>query len=102
MEEYIQFKAENEEMDIDLRKIKIFRLTKKDQDISLLSFVSFKIETDNATAKQLSEPGFWPLPCTIGKFINKNIHRNIRPTRPTVTDIRSDFFRKTRPQTPAK
>lgn len=55
----------------DLNKMKIIRLTKKDQDISLLSYVSFKIETDSEMEKQLMEPGFWPIHCTAQKFVDK-------------------------------
>lgn len=57
--------------DFDFNKMKIIRLTKKDQDVSRLSFVSFKIETTDTIAKQLMQPGFWPMRSDIKKFVNK-------------------------------
>lgn len=49
---------------------RVIRLIKKDQDVSLLSFVSFKIETDH-TAALLQQPDFWPFSCSISNFVGK-------------------------------
>lgn len=80
---------------IDASKLNIIRLTKRDQDISLLSFVSFKIETDDTTAIQLLEPGFWPLNCDIKKFVNK---KKKSPIIPRIANIQmsDSFFQQTR------
>lgn len=45
---------------IDIDKMRVHRLTKKHQDISELSFISFKIETNNMIAEQLLRNEFWP------------------------------------------
>lgn len=44
----------------DEPNLKVIRLTKKNQDVSQLSFVSFKIETNNEVAGKLLQPDFWP------------------------------------------
>lgn len=43
----------NHQGSFDMDQIKIIRLTKRDQDVSMLSFVSFKIETNNIIAEKL-------------------------------------------------
>lgn len=55
----------------DLSNTRVIRLTKRDQDMSLLSFVSFKIETDEDTAILLLQPDFWPLTCSAVDFVSK-------------------------------
>lgn len=55
-------------------QIRVIRLTKKDQDLSLLSFVNFKIETTEEIGLIISEPGFWPKSCKITPFVRKNHH----------------------------
>lgn len=48
------------QMPVNATNMKIHRLTKKNQDISKLSFISFKIETNEEFANQLIKPEFWP------------------------------------------
>lgn len=55
----------------DMDKIKAFRLTKKDQDISKLSFLSFKVETDSEIAVQLLRKEFWPSHVTVKPWKRK-------------------------------
>lgn len=75
---------------INLSNVRVFRLTKKDQDLSLLSFVSFKIETNSEIADSICAPDFWPAHVTIKNFIRK--------TRASLSNNRSpeavneDFF----------
>lgn len=45
---------------VNRKRIKIKRLTKKGQDLSILRHVNFKIETDVDTAKIIAESKFWP------------------------------------------
>lgn len=56
---------------IDTNDLNIIRLTKKYQDISALSFVSFKIKTTETLAQQFLAPGFWPTECIAKHFISK-------------------------------
>lgn len=44
----------------EVSSLKVIRLTKKNQDISHLSFVSFKIETNSELAGKILQPDFWP------------------------------------------
>lgn len=55
-----------------LDQIQLFKLIRKDTDISLYSFISYKIETTNEIADILLQQDFWPNTCTIKEFINKN------------------------------
>lgn len=64
----------------DMSNIKAIHLTKKDQDVSLLSSISFKIETNNTIAQHLLEPGFWPLNCEAKRFIRKSQSNLARAT----------------------
>lgn len=59
---------------IDMRKVKIHRLTKKHQDISKLTFISFKIETDDVIAKQLLDTEFWPRHVLVKIWKSKREH----------------------------
>lgn len=61
----------------DSKGLNVIRLTKKNQDICRLSFVSFKIETTESYAQRLLEPGFWPLNCTIKEFVRKKSSNSI-------------------------
>lgn len=84
----------------DLSNTHVIRLTKKDQDISQLSFVSFKIETDDDTAISLLQPDFWPLPSSAIDFIPKSRKQqktasictslNLNPTHTTTNNDGSD------------
>lgn len=67
IENYISHKG-----NFDMSKIKVIRLTKKGQDLSLLSFISFKIETKDPIATQLLQPEFWPINCTSKRFVRKH------------------------------
>lgn len=57
---------------LDLNKIKVFRLTKKNQDVTMLSFVSFKIETNKEIANKLLQSKFWPKGSYAKKFVKKD------------------------------
>lgn len=73
IQKYITAKGINE-----LDNIRIQRLTRKNQDISLLSFVSFKIDTNTEIAATLLSPNLWPAYCNITDFVHKpNTNRNI-------------------------
>lgn len=53
--------------------IRVFRLTKKNQDLTKLKYVNFKIETLDYVANIISEQSFWPLHCSISPFIRKGV-----------------------------
>lgn len=57
---------------VNLDSIKIHRLVKKDQDLSQLSYISFKIDTNDVIAEKLLTNDFWPSGCRIGNFVRKN------------------------------
>lgn len=83
VEQYIAARS-----NIDTKKLKIFRLTKKNQDLSKLSFVSFKIETCDEIANLLLNDDFWP-PGVSAKYFEDRIS----PTpRLTINQTSSDFL----------
>lgn len=63
---------------IDSKRIKIHRLTKRGQDVSALRHVNFKIETDDATSKIISRSSFWPSHISIKPWTSKNVHADAR------------------------
>lgn len=60
----------NQAVNVDATKV--FRLTKSNQDVSMLSFVSFKIETTKDNATKLLQPKFWPRGSYAKKFVRKS------------------------------
>lgn len=52
-------------------KIKVHRLVPKNKDVAALSYVSFKLDTDDQIAEMINQPHFWPSPCQIKHFIHK-------------------------------
>lgn len=58
--------------DLNVDSTKVFRLTKRNQDVSMLSFVSFKIETTKEIATKLLQPKFWPRGSYAKKFVRKD------------------------------
>lgn len=58
---------------IDRKRIKIRRLTKKGQDVSELSHVNFKIETDEEISSAILQLNFWPSHITIKPWIVKEV-----------------------------
>lgn len=65
----VDFIAANAE--IDRKRIKIIRLTKRGQDISTLSHVNFKIETDEKIAEIVNQSNFWPSHIKIKPWVFK-------------------------------
>lgn len=55
----------------DTSNIKVTKLVPKNRDISTLSFVSFKIDTNHDIAKVISVPNFWPQQCIWKEFVPK-------------------------------
>lgn len=53
--------------------VRVFRLTKKGQDISRLKYVNFKIETTEEIASIINHLHFWPPHCNIAPFVRKCI-----------------------------
>lgn len=70
----------------NLENTRVIRLTKRDQDLSLLSFVSFKIETDRDTAILLQQPEFWPLTCKAVNFISKQYTNKTEISKKKICD----------------
>lgn len=63
----------NSNQNSDHNDLRVFRLTKKNQDISRLKFVNFKIETNETVAKAINNNDFWLRPCSISPFIRKGV-----------------------------
>ena len=72
----INYIAANAE--IDKKRLKVHRLTKRGQDVSNLRHVNFKIETDEATSKIISRSSFWPSHVTIKPWTPKDVPNNAR------------------------
>lgn len=54
--------------------LKVSCLIPRSKDRSTLTFVSFKIDTENSTvAEIITNPGFWPNKCTIRTFSHKSV-----------------------------
>lgn len=56
----------------DTTNIYISKLVKKDADLSLLSFISFKIDTSEFVGKAITDKHFWPERCSIKEFVHKS------------------------------
>lgn len=54
-------------------EIRVIKLIRKNQDMSKLKFVNFKIECCNRMASLFEEFEFWPDRCHIKPFIRKNV-----------------------------
>lgn len=55
----------------DVSNIKVTKLVPRNRDISTLSFISFKIDTDNNdVAAKINTPNFWPNHCAWKSFIH--------------------------------
>lgn len=59
---------------LDTSSIKVTKLVPRNRDISTLSFVSFKIDTNDDIATIIHSPSFWPHQCS-----RKNFIANARP-----------------------
>lgn len=70
IKEYILAQLSRE---IETEKLKIYRLTKKHQDLSQLTFILFKIETNKEIADQLLGPGFWPDHVNVKSWRRKSV-----------------------------
>lgn len=86
-----------EEMGItELNGVEIIKLVKKEADISTLSFVSFKLVTNETIANTLMNEIQWPNNCTVKKFISKHkkasTGETIKSSGPPSLSI-SDFLR---------
>lgn len=77
--------------------VKITKLVKQNVDLSLLSFISFKIDTNDSTYSKLIDSKFWPKECTIRDFVHKpnkitkkvtiaQAEHFLRVTQPTATE----------------
>lgn len=74
--QYISSKCE-----ITSNELRVFRLTKKGQNISHLKFVNFKIEITDDYSELINSENFWPKHCIISPFKRKDVcqllpHRN--------------------------
>lgn len=66
------YKIMNYSGNVDNSMAHAFRLTKKNQDVRMLDFVSFKIKTNDQIADALLSPNFWPPGCTASAFVSSN------------------------------
>lgn len=66
--------------------IRIYRLVKKGQTISSLSYVTFNVETVSDIGTIISQPGYWPHNINIKRWItksSKNLTSSFLDNRPT-------------------
>lgn len=85
--EYVMAKIDVSSNDIILHK-----LVKKDADLSLLTFVSFKIDTNETIARMLMSENFWPDKCLIKEFVNKSDCNKRQKKKSITTSSISDFL----------
>lgn len=78
-------------------KVRIIRLSKKNQDLGALSFVSFKLETSTEIANTLCTPGFWPHNCRVKDFVRKRTNAQL-PIAAINDTSNEDFHLLPRPQ----
>lgn len=57
----------------NLESTKVTCLVPRGKDKSLISFISFKIDTNDDVARIITSEGFWPRKCTIKEFVQKSI-----------------------------
>lgn len=57
---------------LDLSSVRISRLVARNRDLSSLTFVSFKIDTNHEIASVISHSDFWPPHCTLKTFVHKS------------------------------
>lgn len=74
----------------DTDGIKITKLVKRDADPSLFTFISFKIDSDEATHAVLSDKSFWPNNCKIKDFEHKT--RLTKPPKTTSVASSENFL----------
>lgn len=81
----------------DLSHVKLTCLKPRNRDLSMISYISFKIDTDESIASIISKPGFWPHGCNFKKFTQRpkstasflgNSSNNFLSHRPTNHVIR--------------
>ena len=60
---------------LSTEKIRVIRLTKKNQDLSLLNFINFKIETTSEMGDLICAPEFFPKSSKIVPFARKSVGR---------------------------
>lgn len=72
---------------IEQNKVRVFQLTKKNQDLSALSFISFKLVTCIGTAGVLRTPGFWPDKCLIKDYIRPPQKSSARDKNASIADF---------------
>lgn len=84
---YLKFKGINEN-----RIIKIWRLVKKESDLSSFDYISFKIDTTKDTAIELKS--IWPSGCVVNDFIHKTKGKPLNKVRKGSNCVSlNDFFR---------
>lgn len=88
----------------DKSKFKVYKLVKKDRDLSTLSFVSFKIEVNQPEFDELFDPSLWPTGSSIRKFLVNQTMGDFFPELPTKasTSASMDITEENTQQTPSK
>lgn len=69
--------------------VKVFCLIPHNKDKSTLSFISFKVDIDEAGAKIITKPGFWPIKCCIKEFVHKSFVDISEHNRSAALDFRT-------------
>lgn len=59
---------------VDFSNVKVTKLVPRNRDISTLSFISFKIDTNDDIATMIDAPNFWPKYCSWKNFVPKAKH----------------------------
>lgn len=81
---------------LDASRIKVTKLVPRNRDISTLSFISFKIDTNDDIAAIINTPNFWPNHCVWKNFIPKSRPvASFSATNPFLGDHRSTPHKST-------
>lgn len=81
----------------DLTNTRVIPLISKNKDINSLTFITFKIDTDDHTAEIINKRDFWPKHCSITPFIHQkpSVCSLIRGEKTSVLvngDLQRDFL----------
>lgn len=84
---------------IDTSEVRITCLIPKNKDRSTLSYISFKVDTNDCIASIINKTDFWPAGCFVKNFINKKRANIINSSNMAASSSSSSFLFKQRLQT---
>lgn len=95
VDEINDFLLSNTEI-IDNSQFQCHKLVKKDADLTKLSFVSFKISTNNELFEHLMDPSIWPKSISVREFKLKPVFGDFLPAQGTPYQRESQREKKQR------